>query len=131
MSAYSIALATHVTTVVLSFTFFVIRGIWMVRANPALSYRWVRISPHIIDTILLASAIVLAVLLGQYPFVDHWLTVKLFALIGYIVLGTIALKRGRTRAIRISALIAAITLFAFIVSVAWYHDPAGIFRLIT
>jgi len=66
-----------------------------------LARRWVRVLPHVVDTALLASAIALAVALGQYPLVNGWLTAKLAGLLAYIVLGSIALKRGRTRKIRI------------------------------
>ena len=55
---------------------------------------------------------------GQYPFAQSWLTAKVIALIVYIALGTIALKRGKTKAVRSGALLAAIVTFAYIVSVA-------------
>ena len=102
---------------------FLLRGVWMLRASPLLHQRWVRIAPHVVDTLLLASAITLAVWSGQYPFAQGWLTAKLLALLGYIVLGTIALKRGRTRAVRTGALIGALALFAYIVAVAVSKHP--------
>ncbi|MFP5404148.1 MAG: SirB2 family protein, partial [Gammaproteobacteria bacterium] len=52
-----------------------------------------------------------------------WLTAKLFALIAYIVLGTIALKRGKTRKVRIAAWVAALLVFAYMVAVARAHAP--------
>ena len=67
------------------------------RTAPArLQLRWVRILPHAIDTILLASAIGLTILLEQYPFVHAWLTAKVLALVAYIVSGSLALKHART-----------------------------------
>jgi len=83
-----------------------------------LQKRWVKTAPHIIDTLLLISAITLAVISHQYPFVFPWLTAKLVALVLYIVLGTIALKRGPTRSVRVTAFLAAILVFIYIVSVA-------------
>jgi len=80
--------------------------------------RWVRVLPHVVDTVLLASAIALAVTIGQYPLVNGWLTAKAFGLIAYIVLGTIALKRGRTLGIRITALCGALLVFSYVVTVA-------------
>ena len=94
------------------------RGVWMLRASTLLQQRWVRVAPHVVDTLLLVSAITLAVWSGQYPFAQGWLTAKLLALIGYIALGTIALKRGRTRAVRGAAFVGALALFAYIVAVA-------------
>lgn len=82
---------------------------------------------YTIDTVLLTAALMLATILHQYPFVHAWLTVKVLLLVLYIVLGTIALKRGRTAAARRSAFVAACTVFLFIVSVARAHQPLGIF----
>lgn len=125
--SYTIAFYTHVTAGVISISFFLVRGYWMMTGNALLQAKVTRIAPHIVDTVLLASAVVLTLILNQYPFINDWLTVKFFALVAYIMLGTIALKRGRTRAIRQSALVAAVAVFGFIVSVAWYHHPLGIF----
>lgn len=108
----------HLTCVGLSGSLFLLRGIWKMRDSAMLDKRWVKVLPHVIDTLLLASALTLAVLSGQYPFQQNWLTAKLFALILYIVLGTVALKRGKTPAIRTAAFIAAILVFAYIISVA-------------
>jgi uncharacterized membrane protein SirB2 len=88
-----------------------------------LNSRWVRVLPHINDALLLLSAIVLTVMLNQYPFTQGWLTAKFFALILYIVLGTVALKPVRGKPLRISAWLAALGVFAYIVAVAVRHDP--------
>ena len=108
----------HMGCAALSGSLFLLRGTWMLRASPMLRQRWVRIVPHVVDTLLLASAIGLAVWSGQYPGRQTWLTAKLLALLGYIVLGSIALKRGRTPAQRLAAFIGALLLFAYIVTVA-------------
>jgi uncharacterized membrane protein SirB2 len=108
----------HMGCAGLSGSLFLLRGVWMLRAPPMLQQRWVRIAPHIVDTLLLASAIGLAVWSRQYPGQQPWLTAKVSALLGYIVLGTIALKRGRTRGQRAAAFVAALALFAYIVTVA-------------
>jgi len=93
--------------------------------SPQLQRRWVRIAPHLIDTVLLASAIGLTLILQQYPFVNDWLTAKVLALIAYILLGGIALRRGPTRAIRAAAWVAALATFGYIVSVALTRHPLG------
>lgn len=90
----------------------------MLLDSPILQRRWVRIAPHTIDTLLLASALVMVFWSGQYPFVQNWLTAKVIALVAYIGLGTIALKRGKTRAVRVIAFISALLAFAYIVGVA-------------
>jgi uncharacterized membrane protein SirB2 len=113
----------HLTTIAISLGLFVLRGAWMITASPRLQARWVRVVPHINDTLLLASGIGLAVLIQQYPLVHGWLTAKLLALILYIGLGTLALKRGKTRSQRIAAWIAALLVFGYMLAVAITHDP--------
>lgn len=126
MPTYTLLLYTHVICVVISISFFTIRGVWMVTENPLLNHKLVLVAPHIVDTLLLASAIGLTLIINQYPFQTDWMTVKLFALVAYIILGTIALKRGKTRNIRYLAFAAAILTFGFIVSVALVHHPFGL-----
>ena len=89
----------------------------MLRESTMLQQRWVKIIPHIVDTLLLTSAIIIVIMSGQYPFAQDWLTAKLLALFAYIGLGTIAL-RGKTKAVRVSAFIAALAVFIYIGSVA-------------
>ncbi|MBN8441513.1 MAG: SirB2 family protein [Thauera sp.] len=115
----------HVTCVVLSAMGFLLRGAWMLSGSALLRHRLTRILPHLVDTLLLGSALVLAVMIEQYPFVAAWVTAKVFGLLGYIVLGTLALKRGRTLAIRLSAFAAAVAVYAWIVSVALTKNPSG------
>ena len=120
---YASLKAAHVTCVAISYTLFVVRGVWMMRNSALLQQRWVKVLPHVVDTALLASAIGLALMLHQYPFVNAWLTAKVVGLVAYIGLGTVALKRGTTRTVRIAAWIAAQLVFVYIVAVALTHDP--------
>ena len=121
--AYSLLKSFHLATIAITLTLFLLRGVWMMADSPRLQARWVRVAPHVNDTLLLASGFSLAILLGQYPLVNGWLTAKFFALILYIGRGTIALKRGKTKAQRIAAWIAALLVFAYIVAVAVTHNP--------
>jgi uncharacterized membrane protein SirB2 len=113
----------HVTTVYITITLFLLRGFWMVFQPAMLQKRWVRIVPHVNDTILLLSAIVLAVLIQQYPFVNSWLTAKVIGLVVYIGLGVVALRLGRTKGARIAAFIGALITIAYIYNVAKTHSP--------
>jgi len=128
--SYLILKYVHVCCVVLSVTGFFARGLLMLAGSPILDRRWLRGAPHVIDTLLLASAIGLAVMLGQYPFVHGWLTAKLFGLLAYIGFGMFALRRGRTRRVRFAFWLAALAAFAYIVSVALLHRPGGVFSLL-
>lgn len=113
----------HVTCAVLSISFFMVRGMWMLFDSERLQQRWVRTTPHVIDTVLLTSALTMVFWSAQYPFVQPWLTAKVIALIIYIVLGSIALKRGKTETVRITAFIGAMMVFAYIVMVALTRQP--------
>jgi uncharacterized membrane protein SirB2 len=125
MSLFLWVKLVHVGSVVLSGAGFVARGALMLRASPLLQARFVRVAPHVVDTVLLASAVWLAWLMRLSPFVDGWIAAKVLGLLAYIVLGTIALKRGRTLRVRAAAFAAALAVFAYIVSVALAHDPRG------
>ena len=113
----------HVGSAILSITGFVLRGIWMLQGSPLLKARATRILPHVVDTVLLVSAIALALRIAQYPFVHAWLTAKVLALILYIVLGSIALKRGRARWMRTATLAGALAVMAYILAVALTRNP--------
>ena len=117
----------HVICVALSISFFTVRGYWMLTDNALLDHRMVRISPHVIDTLLLSGAIGLMVTTRQYPGPVDWLTVKVVLLLLYIVLGMFALRRGKTKAQRTMFLALAIATFAFMVSVALARHPLGLF----
>ncbi len=113
----------HVTCAALSLGLFLLRGWWMVSKPARLQQRWVRIVPHVIDTVLLASAIALMFIIRQWPFYQDWLTAKVIGLVIYIVLGTIALKRGRTLRVRLVAFFSAVAVFLWIAATARMHAP--------
>ncbi|MDO8990261.1 MAG: SirB2 family protein [Sideroxyarcus sp.] len=114
----------HIASVTLSYTLFFLRGVWMLRDSPISQQRWTRIAPHVVDSVLLASAIALAWQLGFSPLEQPWLAAKIAALLLYIVIGSVALKRGKTKRIRLFAWLAAQLVFVYIVSVAMTHNPA-------
>jgi uncharacterized membrane protein SirB2 len=115
--------AAHMTCAAVSYALFFARGVWMMRESPMLGRRWVKVLPHVNDSILLAAAIFLALRMQQYPFVDGWLTAKVLALGGYIVLGMVALHPGRPKPLRVGAWIGAQLVFFYIVAVAITKNP--------
>ena len=116
----------HVTCVIVSITGFFLRG-WLTFANsPVMNQRWLKWAPHVNDTLLLAAAIGLAAMSGQYPLADSWLTAKIVGLLAYILLGMVALKAGRSRGVRIVAWLGALAVFGYVVSVALSRNPAGL-----
>lgn len=118
----------HMSAVAASGFLFLLRGIAM-----GLGYKWYMASPtrylsYTIDTILLTAALMLMILLSQYPFVHSWLTVKVICLVVYIILGTFALKRAKSRTGRLGFWLAALIVYSFIISVARTKDPQGLFH---
>jgi len=117
----------HVLCVVVSGSGFFLRGLWMLSDSPRLNLRWVRVVPHVVDTLLLVSAIAMAVIGAQYPFAQDWLTAKLIGLLVYILCGMMALRRGKSKTTRGIFFAAALLAFAYIVSVALTRSPLGVF----
>jgi len=125
MSAYLAVKFLHIFCVVLSGSGFFLRGLLTLADSSLLRRRWLIIAPHVNDTVLLAAALALTGFTGQYPFVDAWVTAKVFGLIGYIILGSLALRPGLGKGARLAYGLAALTVFAYIVSVALSKDARG------
>jgi uncharacterized membrane protein SirB2 len=129
MNFYASVKTLHMASVALSLAGFLLRAAWMAYAPHLLALRPVRIVPHVVDTILLLSGVTLAWQLG-WAGVGGWLPAKIAGLVVYIVLGAIALRRGRSRGVRVAAAIGAVVTFAWIVSVAITKNPLGFFTAI-
>ncbi len=125
MNVYMLSLHTHMTLVGISGAFFLLRGIWMLQENALYQAKPVRILPHIIDTFLLLSGFALAYQVSMYPGTHNWLTTKLVLLVAYIVLGVFALRRGKTKTIRSGALVAALTVYCYMITVALTKSSLG------
>lgn len=122
---YSWVKLIHMTCVGLSVSLFAARGIWVLASGRGL-WRWLRVAPHIVDTLLLASGLTLAFLIRQFPFVNSdWLTAKIVGLIVYIALGVCVFRARQSPAARWVVWVAAIIVFGYIVSVAVTKQPAG------
>lgn len=122
---YSLIKSLHLVCVVLSISGFVARVYLKQRESPVMKQRWIRVLPHINDTVLLGSALTMVIMSAQYPFVAHWLTAKVIGLLAYIALGVVAL-RGVTGRIRAMAGAGALLVFVWIISVAIARHPAGL-----
>jgi uncharacterized membrane protein SirB2 len=114
----------HVTCVVISISLFVLRGVLQLQSRPWRQWRVLRLAPHLVDTVLLGSALWLAWRIGQYPFVDSWLTAKVLALLAYILLGRQALGKKTPASQRPVFFVAALLSVGYIVGVALTHSPS-------
>jgi uncharacterized membrane protein SirB2 len=120
----------HVSCAFISIAGFGLRGYLMMSDNPLLQHRVVRRLPHVIDTLLLLSAIMLLVVWRLSPLETPWLGAKVIALLVYIGLGMVALRFGRSKGIRVGAWLLALITAGYIVSVAYSKNPLGFLQLV-
>lgn len=120
----------HVSSAFASIAGFALRGYWMASDNPLLQHRAAKVLPHVVDTLLLGSAIALLMARHLSPLAQPWLGAKIIALLFYIVLGMVALRFGQSKRIRVSAAILALLTVLYIVSVAYSKTPLGLFQLL-
>ena len=120
---YLVLKSIHVLAGATTISGFLLRGYWMLAGSDKLQHRATRIIPHVVDTVFLLSGIGMVWLLHLDPFTQPWLVAKFTGLIAYILLGTIAIKRGRTLQIRMLALVGAVSVFAYIAGVAFTKSP--------
>ena len=124
MDSYAIFKHVHMTAVALSGLLFMVRGLWLLQGSTQLQAKWVKITPHVIDTLLLVSAIAMLVVSQQFP---AWVHVKITLLIVYIGLGLMAFKKAKTQGQKLTFLLAAVAVYVFLISVALTKSPAGFF----
>ena len=116
----------HVASALLSISGFTLRGYWMLTGSALLQRRLVKVLPHVIDTVLLGSAVGMLLLWQAGPLQLPWLIAKIVGLIVYIGLGMVALRFGRTRRVRATAFVLALLTAAYILSVAYSKSPWGL-----
>lgn len=119
----------HIVAVLCSGSLFFVRGLMLLNGKQVAMAAPVRYLSYSIDTVLLTAALMLATMLPSAMFANGWLLEKIVLLLVYIVLGSFALKRGRDKKSRVWFFIAAVTVYAFMFSVARAHHPLGIFSL--
>ena len=117
--------------VIISGLGFAFRSVWMLQQSPLMVNLWVRTLPHVVDSVLLASAVTLSVLSHQYPLTQDWLTVKVLVLVLYIVSGAMALRYATSGRARLYCLGLAFLAYGFIISVAVTRHPLGVFAGMT
>ena len=122
---YSTLKAIHISAAILTVSGFILRGFWMMSGSPILEQRLVRIAPHVIDTIFLLSGIALILTLQLPVLKQPWLLMKFAALVVYILLGAVALRRGKTLQVRVTAFLLALATFAYIAGVAMTKSPGS------
>lgn len=127
---YLLVKTIHQTAVLLSVAGFFARGLGSLRGAAWVRSRAAKTWPHVVDTVLLGSALWLAWLLRLNPTDAPWLMAKIAGLVAYIGLGVIALRPGLPAAVRGAAWVAALATFGWIVSVAITKNPLGVLALL-
>ncbi len=123
--SYLLLKHVHTLSAGLTITGFVVRGIWMMTGSDKLRHPLTRILPHIVDTVFLLSGVAMLVMLSLNPLTQNWLSAKFIGLFFYVLLGTVAIRRGSTRKIRTLAFVGALCAFAYVVGVALSKSPAS------
>lgn len=122
MNTYLVIKHVHMTAALASGAFFLLRGLWMMQESSLFNARLVRILPHVIDTVLLVSALALVGMMGTLP---AFVQVKIVALFVYIALGMMAFRFMRGWGSRVFMFFLAFSVYAFILSVAITKHPQG------
>ena len=124
---YFVLKLIHQSAVALSLSGFFVRGAASLSGARWVNSRMAKTLPHVIDSVLLLSALMLAWVLGLTPLNSPWLAAKIVGLIVYVGLGVVALRPGRSWAVRATAWVAALTTAGWIVSVAMTKSALGFF----
>jgi uncharacterized membrane protein SirB2 len=122
-SLYPYIKLLHISTVIITGCLFLLRYTWMLQGRLEQQGAWVGTLPHYNDTVLFITGLVLASIIGQLPLQAPWLTSKLFILLAYILLGSLALRRGSSRLTRGMAGAAAVVCYFTIIAIALSHNP--------
>lgn len=116
----------HVSLVAVSVAGFVARAVPAVWAGRRTGRRWLRVAPHVIDTLLLATGVWLAIQAGWRPLTHPWLGWKLAWLVAYIALASVAMRPARSRAVRAGFFVAALAAVAQLIATAITKSPWGL-----
>lgn len=122
---YSDIRLLHITCVALSGMLFTSRAVLRINGSQLANHRALRVTSYFIDTALLLAAVLLTLIIHQYPFVNGWLTAKVLLLLLYIGLGVLTLRGACTTFPRGVALTGALLAYGAIIAVAVTHMHRG------
>ena len=120
---YLIIKNIHMAFATLTIVGFLLRGYWRISGSNLYQNRAMKIVPHVVDAMFLATGIWLLMMLNLNPIQHPWLLAKFAALFAYVGLGMVAFRFGRTQEIRLVAYVGALASFAFVVGTAIAKSP--------
>lgn len=115
----------HVTCALVSVAGFALRGSWVLLEHPLRMHPLARIVPHVVDTLLLGSALGMLWLWRLSPLQLDWVSAKIIALLLYIALGIGLMRFAPTRRRQWAFFVGALLCAGYIVAVAIAHSPRG------
>ena len=127
---YALIKQVHIGFALFSIGGFILRWGWAMKESRWSRHRITKTAPHVIDTLFLASGLMLAFTIDQYPFTTDWLTAKVLGLLAYILLGMTAMSGKLPRSGRVLAFMGALSIYAWILSVARFKSPWGFLQLV-
>ncbi|GHB08134.1 SirB2 family protein [Shewanella indica] len=121
-SLYPAVKHLHMTLIAVSVLLFIVRFVLKLRQSTIMDKKLLKVGPHVIDTFLLLSGLILCFMIKQYPFVDPWMTEKIGAVVAYILLGVMALKSNRNLIFRVFAFLGALGWVVYAAKLAHFKQ---------
>jgi uncharacterized membrane protein SirB2 len=118
----------HVICVAASFALFFVRGLWITRAYPPAQETWVRTLPHVVDGLLILSALGMVATASRFDW-GLWMQVKLGLIVMYFALAVMVFRASTRRGFKIAAWAGGLGLFLYVTTVAVLQHPMGVFSL--
>ena len=115
----------HVCCALLSVAGFALRGYWVLTEHRLCQHRLTRVLPHLVDSLLLATAVAMLVLWQVSPQQLPWVVAKILALLLYIALGMTLMRFAKNRRQQLLAYLAALVCAGYIITVAFAHSAWG------
>ncbi|GLO61602.1 hypothetical protein MACH09_21100 [Vibrio sp. MACH09] len=109
----------HLLSIALSAILLSVRFALVMANSQLIDKKFIKIAPHVVDTVLLLTGIGLIISLGFIPFTagTEWFTQKVTCILAYFALGFFALKMAKNKLLRI---------FAFFGALGWLVMAANI-----
>lgn len=120
----------HIVSVAASFALFFVRGLWVMQSYPDSQEKWVRVLPHVVDAVLVLSAVAMLATSPLNGWPGDWLTVKLALIVVYAMLALYLFRGARALTTKILVWLLALLVLLFITAIAVLHNPLGILSVL-
>jgi len=118
----------HMSLAAISIAGFMLRWFWRMIQSPLAMTRTARVVPHVVDTFFLGTAVLLGTIAWGNALSPVWFGAKITGLVLYILLGMAAMHSAPSVRRSVPAFMAAVLVFAWVVTVAVTKSPLGFLR---